>query len=319
LGNDQGDQPYVYNKLQDESLKNLAPIGISTYSRINHLKQTVEALQKNTLAKESELYIFSDAPQKGDEEIVTKVREYIHTVDGFKKIHIVEREINGRVSNNRGGMKQLLDEYGKMIWLEDDNVVSSSFLKYMNDGLDFYEKNKKIVAISGYNVPAKFPDDYVHDYYFSSYFNAWGFATWADRGFLDIVNYNDQYNEMMADKKLCKKVRKVHPKLINGMKLIQEGKLNAGDYKVVFHLIKNDLFTIKPIKSFVDNIGHDGSGVHCGVNDRFQNIKLNKQEIKFVKDLKYNEYIDKIYYYYFQPKINIIYRIKNKLLRLMFK
>jgi hypothetical protein len=48
-------------------MRNLAPIGVSTYSRINHLKQSIEALQKNTLAKESELYIFSDAPKPGDD------------------------------------------------------------------------------------------------------------------------------------------------------------------------------------------------------------------------------------------------------------
>ena len=49
---------------------NLAPIGISTYSRIHHLQKTVEALKNNLLASQSELFIFSDAPKAGDEEIV---------------------------------------------------------------------------------------------------------------------------------------------------------------------------------------------------------------------------------------------------------
>ncbi len=216
-------------------------------------------------------------------------------------------------------MQQLFDEHGKCIFMEDDNVVSSSFLEYMNNGLDFYENDKKIIAIGAYNIPAKFPNDYKYDYYLSTYFNAWGFATWGNRGFLDIVNYNDQYNEMMADKKLYKKVKKNHPKLINGLKLIQEGKLNAGDYKMVFHLIKNDLYTIKPIMSLVDNIGHDGSGVHCGINDRFQNIELNEQEIKFVKDLKYNRNIDLIgYKYIWHTKLitkDLPFRIYRKIKR----
>jgi hypothetical protein len=38
----------------------LAPIGLSTYSRLLHLKQTIEALKANTLAKESDLYIFKE-------------------------------------------------------------------------------------------------------------------------------------------------------------------------------------------------------------------------------------------------------------------
>lgn len=295
----------------------LAPIGIVTYSRIDHLTKTVDSLKKNNLASESELYIFLDAPRVGDEKKVKIVRDYIYTIDGFKKINIIKRESNDLYANYKLGMKQMLDEHGKCIFLEDDNVVATNFLKYMNDGLDFYEDDKRIMAISGYNVPTTFPNSYKHDYYLSTYFNAWGFATWRDRGLLDIVNYNDQYNEMIADKELFKKIKKIHPKLINGLKLIQERKLDAGDYKIVFHLIKNDLWTIKPIKSLVNNIGHDGSGVHCGVDSKFQNIDLNNKMINFIDNIEYNKNIDMVYYEHIHPKINIFNKIKNKLKRMI--
>ena len=55
----------------------LAPIGIPTYNRIEHLTKTVNSLKKNDLAKDSELYIFSDAPKVGDEEEIYVVREYV--------------------------------------------------------------------------------------------------------------------------------------------------------------------------------------------------------------------------------------------------
>ena len=293
----------------------LAPIGISTYSRLGHLKQTIESLQKNTLSKQNELYVFSDAPKKGDEEIVAKVRKYIHTVDGFKKVHIIERESNSRVFNNRDGMRHLLDEHGRMIFMEDDNVVSTSFLQFMNDGLDFYKDDKSIMSISGFNVPAEYPTFYASDCYISRYFNGWGFATWGDRGFLDIIKYNGQYAEILADKKLYKKIKKAHPILISGLKKIHEGTLNAGDYKMVFHLIKNDLYVIRPIKSFVDNMGHDGSGEHCGVSDRFQNSELNTRKIEFIRDLEYDRNLDKQFYLFFHSSISFITRIINKLKR----
>ena len=38
----------------------LAPICLFTYNRLAEARQTVEALQKNYLAPESELFIFSD-------------------------------------------------------------------------------------------------------------------------------------------------------------------------------------------------------------------------------------------------------------------
>jgi len=102
----------------------LAPIGIVTYSRIDHLTKTVNSLKTNELAKESELYIFLDAPRVGDEEKVKIVRDYIYTINGFKKVNIIERESNDLYANYKLGMKQMLEEHGKCIFLEDDNIVS---------------------------------------------------------------------------------------------------------------------------------------------------------------------------------------------------
>lgn len=281
----------------------LAPIGVSTYSRLHHLKQAIVALQKNTLAKESELYIFSDAPKQGDEEKVAKVRNYIHTINGFKKVHIIERVKNSRIKNSRGGIKQLLDQYGRIIFLAEDVITAPGFLQFMNDALNFYKDDKNIITISGYNVPASnFPESYKYEYYLSVYFNGWGFATWDDRGFMEAIEYNEAYNEAMDDILLYKKINKIHPKLINGLKQIQDGKLDAGDYKIVFHSIKNNLYTIKPIQSFVNNIGHDGSGVHCGINNKFKTEhSLNKKEVRFFDVVNYDFKIDQIFYEYFHP------------------
>ena len=72
----------------------LAPIGLSTYARLQHLQKTITALQQNELARDSELFVFSDAPRPGDEEKVAAVRGYLRTLDGFKRVRIVERKIN---------------------------------------------------------------------------------------------------------------------------------------------------------------------------------------------------------------------------------
>jgi len=63
----------------------LAPIVLFVYNRPWHTQQTIEALQKNDFANESELFIYSDGP-KDEQAIVNvaKVREYIHTIEGFK-------------------------------------------------------------------------------------------------------------------------------------------------------------------------------------------------------------------------------------------
>lgn len=278
-------------------MKNLAPIGISTYSRINHLKQTIEALQKNTLAKESELYIFSDAPREGDEEIVAKVRRYIRTVDGFKKVHIVEREVNGRVSNNRGGMKQLLDQYGKMIFLEDDIVTAPGFLCFMNNALEFYKDNENIISISGYAPPIhNYNEKSSIDMYLLPRFCAWGFG-------MTLENFKKYQrpinkNEYKAIKNKTKVLSVGGIDVLNMIQKEVNGELDAGDVRIMYQQAIHNKYTLYPIKSLVQNIGHDGTGVHCGLTNKFEHKKLwsKTDNFKFIKNIQPDQRIIKANY-----------------------
>ena len=74
----------------------LAPVGLVVYNRKAHTEKVIEALKKNTLAADTELYIFSDAPsKKEDEDSVYELREYLKTIkDGFKNVYIYEAETN---------------------------------------------------------------------------------------------------------------------------------------------------------------------------------------------------------------------------------
>ena len=79
----------------------IAPIVLFVYNRLEHTKKTVGALQKNLLASESELYIYSDASMNAQAKSeVQKVRTYIHSITGFKKITIIERETNWGLANS---------------------------------------------------------------------------------------------------------------------------------------------------------------------------------------------------------------------------
>ncbi|NOR69322.1 MAG: hypothetical protein GQ532_06430 [Methylomarinum sp.] len=292
---------------------NLAPIGIITYSRIEHLRKTIDSLKRNELSKQSDLFIFIDGAKEGDEDKVNVIKEYSYSVGGFKKVHVNVRDINNRLDNYFIGIGGLLRKYGKVIFLEDDNIVSSGFLKYMNDGLDFYKGDKSIVAISGYNVPMNISDEYKYDYYLSCYFNAWGYATWNDRATLEIEKNNDQYSEIINDKELFSKVKNVHPKLIDRLKLIRDGKLNAGDFRLTYYLIKYNKYVVRPMKSVVDNIGHDGSGLHCVKSNMFDHAVLSDAKIIFYRNVKYKKEFDKLFYNFFNPKNNFFLKIFRKL------
>jgi hypothetical protein len=288
-------------------ISRFAPVLICTLNRHVHFKHCIESLAACTHADKTDLFIGLDYPSKEAHWKSYKIIEaYLHTIKGFKTVNITIRKKNFGVNDNWNGMqKYVFEQYDRIIISEDDNVFSSNFLDYINRGLDYYENNNKIIAIGGYNVPAKFPVNYKYDYYLSTYFNGWGFGTWRDRKIEDITSYNGGYNEIITNKKLFKKFKKIHPKLIQYLKRIHDGKLDAGDYKITFHLIKNNLYTIRPIKSLVNNTGNDGSGVHSGITDRLNHETLNQKTPRFNDLVKYDVNIDKVWRSFLDNKITI--------------
>lgn len=259
----------------------LAPIGISTYSRLNHLTQTIEALKKNSLASESELYVFSDAPKADDEEKVKAVRTYLKNINGFKRIEIIERQTNSRTYNNRQGMRMMLDRHDKMIFMEEDIVTAPSFLEYMNFALDAYENNSTIFSITGHCPPIHIPADYPYDVFLHPRFDPWGFGIWKDR--FDMI-------EMKIPQRITRQVylnpKKLYKFSKGGLDLLPLVLNNYFEYadgldvRIFPQQFIMNMLTVYPVKHLVKNIGLDGSGVHPKKNPKY---KIDLWEGRFQK------------------------------------
>lgn len=269
----------------------LSPIGIPVYSRLEHLKKTVEALRRNALANQSTVYFFSDGPKQGDQDKVQVVRDYLRTVDGFADIRIVERDENSRLKNCRGGMRELVDTFGKTIWMEEDIVTASGFLTYMNGALDFYQHDPKVLTITGYSPPIIIPDDYPHDVFALRRMCAWGMGIWKDRYLA--INYIDrqEIERFFTNSKYIKELSRYGDDLLNMIRRDANGDIDALDVKAMYHQFVNEMYTVYPRKSLTFNIGHDGTGVHCGNTNIFDVDLWDRQMFNFVKDIKIDERI----------------------------
>ena len=131
-----------------------APVAMFVYNRADHFKETYEALAKCEEAKYTDLIVFSDgAKNEKSAEGVEAVRSFANEIknkNDFKTVKVVESPQNkGLAKSIIEGVTKVLNEYGKIIVLEDDCVCSPYFLGYMNKCLDGYENNKKIGAVSG--------------------------------------------------------------------------------------------------------------------------------------------------------------------------
>lgn len=160
-----------------EKIKNLSPIVLFCYNRVEYLIQTVMALRANELADQSDLIIFSDGPKNEcDTGKVKAVREYIHLIQGFRKVEIHESPVNkGLATSVIAGVTEVVNRYGKVIVLEDDLVTSPCFLRFMNEALDLYQDEEQVCSIHGFswNTKEKLPDTF-----FLRGADCWGWATW---------------------------------------------------------------------------------------------------------------------------------------------
>jgi hypothetical protein len=243
-----------------------APIVLFVYNRPAHTRQTVEALQKNDLAKDSDLIIYSDAPKAPETAAaVREVREYIRTINGFKSVAIVERETNyGLARSIIEGVTRLCEEYGRVIVLEDDLVASPYFLQFMNDALDTYEHEDRVMHISGSTYPIEAIKD---ETFFLRVPLCWGWATWnrAWRHFKKSDDLMLKFDQAMRREFSFN----------NSFHYWEQFEANAkGSMNTWFVYWYAALFlrgglALFPGKSLVRNIGMDGSGVHSGVSHDF--------------------------------------------------
>jgi hypothetical protein len=273
-------------------MTNLAPIGLSAYSRLDHLKQNIAALKLNIGASKSHLYIFSDAPKAGDNKKVEKVREYLRKIDGFKKIELVERKYNNRVRNNRDGIETLLDEYGKVIFLEEDIVTAPGFLEFMNGALKYYENDKKIFSITGYTPPIEIDIYCDDDIFIMPRFSAWGFGIWKDR--YESIRYFDEkdLNLILENRRFKKYIsRNLGEDVLLMLQSEAEKKIDALDVKAMYQQILNNTYTIYPKRSLVKNTGFDGSGIHCRSTTRFDTKLWQKAKFSFTNNIRINKKI----------------------------
>lgn len=248
-----------------------APIIIFVYNRADHFIETYNALAACKEAKISELFIFSDgAKTEAGREKVNEVRAAVNAVRNsgdFKSVTVTESPVNkGLAASVISGVTEVINNYGRVIVVEDDCKVSPFFLSFMNNALDYYKDNKKIGSIAGYTPMIDLPDDYNKDIFAAYRSCSCTWATWKDRWQgvdWELKDIGDFYKSPSLIRRLNS----------NGsdrfIRLYRQTKSNGSSWSVRFgaHLVKNNLLTVYPRFSYITNTGCDESGVHSKTDD----------------------------------------------------
>jgi FkbM family methyltransferase len=280
-------------------MESLSPIVLFVYNRPWHTHQTLEALLQNELADESILYIYSDGPKendKEDEQKIAAVRNVIRSKQWCKEVRIIESDLNLGLANSIiKGVTEVVNEYGKIIVLEDDIVTSKGFLTYMNTALDLYEKEEKVFHISGYMFPVK---GKLPTTFFYKQTSCWGWGTWAGKWNYFEPSANELLKQLIDTKKIETADIDGTNQFLNQLKANIEGKLRTWAVLWHFSVFLNDGLSLHPGKPLIKNIGNDGSGSHCQETKSFDvnpAVYVPVKRIKVEEWKKVYQYLEKFY------------------------
>jgi hypothetical protein len=260
-----------------------APIALFTYNRLSHTKELVESLQKNEMASESDLFIFSDGGKnEEDKQKVLEVRSYLQTIKCFKSVTIEESLENRGLANSViYGVSKILEHFDRIIVLEDDFVLSPYFLRFMNEALDIYVDEEKVGCVNGHVMDLK---TYQPETFFIRHTDSVGWGTWRrawklfepdgkkllseleERGLCDVFNMDGTYPFI---KMLRKQIA---------------GQNSSWAIRWRASMLLNDKVSINAGKSLVEHRGSDGSGTHCGKGELFPSKLFSERPLCIVKE-----------------------------------
>lgn len=295
----------------------LAPIALFTYNRPVHTRQTIDALLKNKYASESDLIIFSDAPKNdADGDGVRQTRAYLRGITGFRSINLIERAENmGLAANIIDGVTQVVNEYGRIIVLEDDLLTSSFFLKYMNEALTMYEDVDEVISVHGYVYPIKrqLPENF-----FLIHTDSLGWGTWKDKW----VYFNPNGEELLRQLTQKRLLRQFNfDESYDFAKMLRrqiKGENNSWAIRWYASAFLENKLSLFPGRSLVFHNGGDNTGTNC-VYESWLDVDLSESPINLRPQLPLIESIEARHAYvdFFRSlRIPIFVRIRNRLIRL---
>lgn len=293
-----------------------SPVVLFVFARPDHTKKTVDALLANPEACNTDLIVYADAARsEKDVAAVEAVREIFSDLRGFLSVRIHLREKNyGLARNIMEGVTQVTAMYGRAIVLEDDIVTSSAFLNYMNAALDKYENIKEVWHISGWNYPIKSNENLPETFFWRT-MNCWGWATWADRWQHFKKNPGELVNSWSSDDVKRFNLDSSHDFWAQVV-ANHEGKLNTWAIFWYATIFVHQGLCLNPTRSFVANIGNDGSGENCGAEDIYKTSLANIFHQQWPTELTENvAVVELIRAFYKSLKPSLLRRILGRIKR----
>ena len=267
-------------------------ITVMAYSRPDHIEKLIYSLQQNKIKN---FTVFIDGPENTlVRKQQQKIFDIIDTID-WAVVDVIKRPINfGLRRSIVSALTEQFLKYEKVILIEDDCIPNKNFFYYMIKSLELYKNNDRVRSVCGYQLPLGLEHSENIKTIASSRFIPWGWGTWREQWLdyeTDLIHLHEKVHEKDLYNNLPSDIRNY----LEYYAFNETGNDIWSVNWVLTHYLTNT-FTVYPSESLINNIGFDGSGVHCTQNNYFDVVSMNtskKRNFLFEQNIEPDHIIDR--------------------------
>ncbi len=236
------------------------------YKRIGFIENRLNELSKNSYIP---IIASIDGSDEATEKLVTKsINEFVVRHPKMDIKFKIRQENLGLARHITLAISEVLDEYDQVIVVEDDIVLSQTFVNNMLKGFQLMKSNEEIGVVGGFSF---FADNYFNlkrgKWRTSRYFPAWGWGIgrkhWSGyelvipSDYLAILNQSQTWQSLSKYRKLMWTYR---------FKKVATDTPFTWDYQMQYMLFRQNLVTLLPTCRISDNEGF-GSAASSNTKD----------------------------------------------------
>jgi len=253
-----------------------APIALFIYKRPEHTRRMIEHLRRCPGFEESPVYVFADGPRHPrDISAIEETRSQAHRLLGDRAVFREQVDNAGLDNSEISAVTELCEQFGRVIVVEDDLVVSPYFLQFLNEGLRRYESEPRVMQVCGhmFDVPELRESQ---EAVFLPLISSWGWGTWKRSWDLfdpDARGWTERLGDPLERKRFDLDGNFAYTRMLSGQ---MRHPVPAWDIRWYYSVFVLQGLALYPPRALVLNEGFDGSGTHSRLSTPVHQARLDE-------------------------------------------
>ncbi len=212
------------------------------------------------LAAPKKLYIASDGPKHGEEELCKEVQKITLKIDWPCEVKRLNRTENlgcGKAVSE--AISWFFEQEEQGVILEDDTLPHPDFFRFCDEMLQKHQSNENILMVSGNNKTGYAENGC--SYSTINLSNIWGWATWR-RAWQNFDYEMKSWKELKHDLYLSEASGDVYKHKLSQYQQTFDGKIDSWGYRWECAVLARKGKCIIPNRNLIENIGFGPGAAH---------------------------------------------------------